>query len=336
MTYSRTRLAAIAVVWIAAAALLGVPSGELSAVAQNTNCGTADDPLNGPPCMFPAEANIGGIVLGTSYLDGDDLTAFDGLSGADTAPNRVDFREEVIGLGLNAVAADDFFIYKSYKFDSTEDGQRRDAYIWASADTAQLSGTSTCGDGSGSEAVGRRTCDLFIETGEAAFGQIDAVGSTPFLLPDVDITAEDYWVIDPQDDTECDILDAVFNGGMCLGLIVDGTLSGDLADVSVEAYDVRIRGHNISAIEASDGTNKVLDLQNAYIETRYEKGQDRVIEQGVPPIDPFGENITRKAALSNDYRCEGNPTQSDPSCVIDSDRKGSTGVGDESYDDIHR
>lgn len=335
MTYSKKRLAVIAVAWLFAALIVGVPV-EFGVDAQNSNCGTAGDPLDGPPCKFPAEANVGGIVLGTSELTGEDLTAFDGVGTSELPPNRVDSSEDVVGLGLNQVDAEDFFIYKSFKFDSDGDGSNdANTYIWAGAETGSLDGTDDCGDGSADEQVGRETCDLFVDVGEVSFGYIEAEGDTPFILPDVDADAEDYWVIDPEDDSECGIFDALLAGAICLELIVDGSLTGNLADVSVEAEDVLIRGHRVSAIEAADGTNKELDLQNVYIETRWRKGGDRA--QNLPFADSVNDpDVTRSAAITNDYRCEGNPTQDDPSCVIDSDRQGWTGVGDESYDDIHR
>lgn len=336
MTYSRKRMALIGLGWVLVALVMvwyGVIPGNMIADAQNTNCASA-------PCMFPAEANIGGIVIGTSSLTGQDLTAWDGVPDATTAPNRVDSSEDVIGLGVNDVAAEDFFIYKSWKYDHPTKSERWNTYVWASADIGELSGTSTCGTGSGDPSDGRSDCDLFVEVGEVSFGNIKATGEVCiFLCVSFDFTAEDYWLIDPQDDTSCGILDALLNDELCLELIKDGSFSGDTADVSVDADDVMIRGHYIEAIEDSSGNNKVLDMQNVYIEMRHRKGDDREVvprpfDQWANPIQ--NSDVTRAAALSNDFRCEGNPTTGDPDCTIDSDRQGFTGVGDESYDDIHR
>lgn len=336
MTYSRKRFAVLAIGWLAVVAVLfwvGALPGDMVADAQNTNC-------DSPPCMFPAEANIGGIVLGTSELTGEDLTGWDDVGTTEVAPNRVDSSDQAIGLGVNDVAAEDFFLYKSWKYDHPTQNERWNTYVWMGSDQGVLSGTNTCGTGSGDSTDGRQDCDLFVEVGEVSFGQIDAVGEVCiFLCVSFDITAEDYWVIDPQDDTECGIFDAVLAGDMCLELIMDGSFAGDTADVSIDAQDVLIRGHSIEAIEDSSGNNKELDLQNVYIEMRHRKGDDRAVvpvpyNQWANPIeDP---DVTRAAALSNDFRCEGNPTQSDPSCEIDSDRQGWTGIGEESYDDIHR
>lgn len=333
MAYSRKRLAVLGIAWVFLALLIGIPL-DMDADAQNTNC-------DFEPCKFPAESNVGGIVLGTSSLSGDDLTAWDGLSNADLPPNRDNIvgtgGEEVIGLGLNDVDADNFFLYKSFKFDSDGDGTNdANTYVWAGAETGSLSGTGTCGTGSGDPSDGRSDCDLFVETGEVSFGQIDAVGEVCILLcTSFDITASEYWVIDPQDDTECGIFDAVLGGNMCLELIVDGSFAGDTADVSVDAEDVLIRGHSISAVEDDSGIDKELDLQDVYIEMRWRKGGDRAQDLGFG--DPINDpDVTRSASITNDYRCEGNPTQSDPSCEIDSNRQGWTGVGEESYDDIHR
>jgi hypothetical protein len=323
--YSRKRLAVMAVFWMAIGGFM-ISAGMVEFGTTASSCSSA-------PCQFPQEANVGGIVLGTDQLTGEGLTTWlggDAPANAELPPGSVDTTEPVAGVGVNGVGADNFFVYKSWKY-QTDGGQNADTYVWINADTGQVSGTSNCGDGSGDASVGRQQCDLFAEAGELAASQItaQALGG---------ISENDYWVRNPEDDT-CGLLETEFGIpvgiNVCLSLVADGSFSGVLAGVlgadEVTIDNLRIRAHRVSAIEAADGSDKELDLQNFYAEMRLGKGEDRAYIAGADPIN--GSDPTSSAAIGLPYLCEGSPDGSGD-CNIPSNRQGDTLFGERSYDDI--
>ena len=238
MVYSRKRLVLIAVFWIAVgvayptlaanSAYFDSPESlDLGIQAQDdSNCYQGSQ--TGPPCQFPTSSNMGGIVLGTSWLNGVDLATWLRRNGADgnsggsvcsdwggegeciltaNAPGRSDSTDVqgtdgeagkvyTAGVGLNQIdPANNFYAYKAWQ--DTEDGQDFATYFYLLSEQASLDGTDTCGgENNGSVAFGRVNCDLFVEVSEFATSEFDAQGSA-FGLVDINLNAQDYWLSRP-------------------------------------------------------------------------------------------------------------------------------------------
>ena len=376
MGYTKRRLTLVAVAWVLAAVLftfvvapnfsyVDSPQSMVAEAATDASCadGNGDPSFDGPPCQFPAEGGMGGIILGTTTLDGNDLATWlssEGAGGgsdlfAPTPPGRVESQEQVAYVGLNSLTVDNFFTYK-YWGDTTPGGEKFNTYFFFTSDTATLDGTDSCAEGeggNGTAARGRETCDLLVEVGEFATGGFDASGSVP-VLGSISLSASDYWLSEPENDN-CGITDTYSLGSgfnsACLGLLESGGKAQDLlSDVTLSLNGLLLRVHRASAIpqprSGQEPVSKVLQLgeagnpnSNVYIEIRQGKGIDRAIVPR-PANRPIGVPLTlqeqgdRASAFSNDYVCRGNPTGiGETDCTIPNSRLGVTGTA---YEDIHR
>lgn len=314
--YSKRRLIYIAVFWFLAGAVVFAMAPTFTAYAQDIRG------CSSPPCMFPAQSNVGGIVLGTENINAQNLIAF-GVGDTDnvfdnTPPVRVLDEEEGIRLGTNDVQADNFFIYKSWNyFDPTvgNQGGSIPVYIWADAETAFITGSSACGDGTAGT-DGSKRCDLVAGTAELSTLELSASADCNGLafdficglVPDT-FNEQDFWTAEPHKD-ECGELGAL-SGTICLGLIGDEPVSlfGVSATVdNVDAVDFMIRSHNLRGVPGDQNVNKLLELDNAYFEIRYGKGEDRINTPDSPNSASFAQPITDTygdAALANPFLCEG-------------------------------
>lgn len=345
-TYSRERLMYIAALWLLAGAVVFAFSPTFTAHAQDVR-GCEE-----PPCMFPAQSNVGGIVLGTDDIVVDDLIAFGvGDTGNPTdltAPDRVWDEEEGIRLGANGVTANDFFIYKEWSyFDPRvgEAGETVPVYIWADATEGQLTGSEECGDGNDGLS-GAENCDLIAGTPEVSTaelvgepGECDGLFFLDLcgLVPDT-LEEEDFWTPEPEED-ECGELGAL-GGDICLGLIGDGPISvfGVTVDGvdQVDALDFMIRSHNLRSVPGpDDNADKEMFLEDAYFEIRYGHGTDRINQPtsdvgGTYFAQPFSTQYG-DAALANDFLCTGGgPTTF---CLPDGDTVGN--IDGIPYDNVH-
>lgn len=319
--YSRKILLYLAVFWLIAGGTVLVLYPTFTAEAQDIR------DCEEPPCMFPAQSNVGGIVLGTDDINVDDLIAFGVGDGSEevvdlTAPDRIWDDEEGIRLGANHVIANDFFIYKEWSYFEPrvgEDGETVPVYIWADAPNAQLTGSPECGDGDGGLS-GAENCDLLAGTAEVSTaylegepGECDGIWFLDLcgLVPDT-LDEEDFWTPEPEED-ECGELGAL-DGDICLGLIGDEPISvfGVTVDGvdEVDALDFMIRSHNLRSVPGpDDDADKEMYLEDAYFEIRYGHGEDRINQPtsdvgGVYFAQPFTTQYG-EAALANDFLCQG-------------------------------
>lgn len=310
-TYSRKRLAFVAGAWLLVGAVAFAVGSPFGAGAQDAaGC-------ESPPCAFPAESNVGGIVLGTDFISGEGLIAFgvgrDPPYTADTPPGSVEPEENQIVLGLNDIDAGQFFIYKSFHYFEPRLNDDVPVYIWANATEARLRGSADeCGDGSRGLG-GADNCDLQAGTSEIStqnlFAEADCDGITCSIVPG-SIEDDEFWAVRPEDDV-CGALGAL-GGDICLGLVRDGGTSAAGATITadtVEAEDFMIRGHEYKAVRGSDGEDKTMSLDDVYVEMRYGVGDDRIntpeSEQNPgdwaqPTFGSFGE-----AAIANNFLCQG-------------------------------
>jgi len=354
--YSKKRLALLAVVWLGLGVVVFGVAPNFSADADPRGCSFA-------PCAFPAESNIGGIVLSTEELVGNNLVSFgyDGDTYYDEAPpERVDTREKNVGLGISDINTGNFTIYKQWYYEDTRTGTQEPAYIWANSPGAKLSSIGTTNNDCGQESVssgsdggweGAESCDLIANVSELSSKYIWANSSCSGFfcccVPDT-FTLSDYHSVRPEDDV-CSATGALA-GNICLGLIKNGgstVLGTTVTSDTVEAYDINIRGHRYRAVNGPNGQNKRLTLNDAYVEIRYGKGFDRINSPESRPDDPegrYGSAVGRnsnwgqpintpfgESALGTDFPCEGGGPNT--FCQIpegrNSDRFG------ESYDNIY-
>ncbi len=335
---------------------LDSPASYFTADATNHNCQPGDE-----PCKFPTEAGVGGIILGTTDLAGEDLATWlsydgDGTSGichdagtcieSELAPGRVDSTETTIGIGLNQIVTADFFAYKGWWDTHHATGEDFHTYFWMGAETAALRGTdnpSECGvvDGDMSYAYGQTKCDLTVEAGEVAVKEFEASGSTTLSIS-IDLEEDDYWLSYPEyDQCSVDIWDT---SATCLGMLESGSDGQDKLDdveVSMDGLFLRVhRGFALPDDGTSPPTTKELELNDVYLEIRHGKGSDTAVvptnlnfpEVGQPISTGTGQD--RVGRLGLDFACEGNPMGTGyEDCFVAAHRQDVTGA---SYEDIHR
>jgi hypothetical protein len=358
--YSKKRLMIIGFVWLVAGTVVFGVAPQFGADADPRGCDVA-------PCAFPAESNVGGIVLGTDQLIGNNLVSF-GYPGGDPGfyyddvpPGRVVDRERNIGLGISDVSTGNFFIYKQWYYFDDRTEAKEPVHIWANATDATLTSIGTtnndCGvsDISNSNGGWERstTCDLVANVSELSskyiYATTDCVsGLFCFAVPG-SLEINNYHAVNPEEDT-CGAIGAL-GGTVCLGLIKNGgssVLGTTVASDRIEAYDLQIRGHEFKAVNGPNGQNKRLTLNNAYIEIRHGKGYDRIYTPDSNPSDPNGnyggtvgsnpdwgqpvDGPTGRSALGVNFPCEGGGPST--FCGIKNGRiQNRQG---ESYDNIYR
>jgi hypothetical protein len=381
MTYSRKRIILVGCLWliagIAGASVYGVP--QVTQIPEADGAAGPEYNCGAPPCQFPAESHVGGIVLGTTYLFGQEATTFgdpsfladqDGGDPEDPGmptplpPDRVDPTDATVGLGVNDLEASKFFLYKSWKYDDPQ-AQNADVYMWINTSSAGIrteGGDTGCGDGSPGFG-GSARCDLLINSGEISTGYLSATltGSLAGFVNPLD--SSEYWIDDPELST-CGIVD-VFSVGLCLELLRDGLVSSfpGINSVTVYLNNFQVRTHYARALP-SGGYNKILELNNGYLEIRHGKGADRSrvypvgnttystsrAQQWADPIEAYGgDDPTERNGVSQGFRCTGGANgdqDCDPSDDPPSPSNTFTGSGDDgdrvggdendgSYDDIH-
>jgi hypothetical protein len=365
MTYSKKRLAVVLFVWLAvgvgAVSVYGLPEVSLVQNAEATHCDTG---LGN--CMFPTEAHRGGIVLGVGSLTGDGATTFNVGGAPDTflPPGRAATTDEAVPLGINNLdPADNFFLYKSWKYEDTSVSpteDNADVYLWIGTSTANLvtesrtdkgdarNPSATCGGGNGF----RDGCDLLVYAGEISSGEFNVrEANIDAVVTDltVDPTASGYWVDDPEQDT-CIGVD-LSGIQVCLSLIEDGSLTGGLLkSIDLVLYNFMARTHYAQAVQspASDGGgteyDKLLTIKDGYLEIRHGKGADRsrVLDATNPgfgaddwqnPVERTGDE-TYRHGVGQGFECDGNP-DGDGDCSPGQKPTGGT-ESQGSYDDVHR
>lgn len=339
--YSRKRLLVLAAVWLLAGAAVLTFTSLFVSTADDRGC-------FGPPCQFPAEYNVGGIVLATDELAGEDLKTFgyDG-NGPDNgyyvdpvAPGRVINRERMVGLGVNQVTSGHMIIYKPWYYYDSRTRQKEKVYIWANATSASLSGSAGCGNGENSW-TGAFRCDLVANTSELSAREMYVTTSCSSwfcgFVPS-SMSPTDYHEPNVEVDT-CSGFDGL-GGDVCLSLIKDGgtTVSGTTVTVdTVDAWDIAIRGHTFSARRGDQGNDKKMVLNNAYLEIRYGEGYDRakvpVSQSG--GADDWAQPIQTqygKGALAVSHTCTGGGPDTD--CSIKQGRIQSA-QPPAAYDNVH-
>lgn len=335
--YSRKRLILIAVAWVCLAAAAFALSHGFGAAADDRGCGVN----SGPPCAWPAENNIGGITLGTSRLQGQNLVTF-GFDGntytEEVAPGRVTSSEEQVGLGISDITTPNMIIYKPWYYFDQRAGSQVPVYIWANATGATLSGSSQCGDGTNGW-DGAKTCDLLANTSEIYTGELTAETSCDSSVCSVvpgTLTINNFWAVRPEDDT-CGDLEAL--SSPCLAALSDGgtCVAGTcVTSDSIDGRAVFIRSHNYEAVRGPQGVDKELSLDNIYLEIRYSKGFDRAQTPGDPSgtFPQWAQPVTGstgQAALSTEAECTGGGPNTD--CSIPSGR--ASDIAGMTYDNIH-
>jgi hypothetical protein len=345
---------------MAAASVYGLPDNPFTQDAEASHC---DDGVG--RCMFPTEAHRGGIVLGVGRLSGQGATTFNvgGAPGAYLPPGRSATTDESVPLGINNLdPADNFFLYKTWKYDDTSvspNEANADVYIWIGTTTANLvtesrttagearDPSATCGGGNGF----RDGCDLLAYSGEISAGEFNVREATINAGIDFTVspTAQGYWVDDPEQDT-CTGVD--FSGiQICLSLIEDGSLTGSvLKSIDLVLYNFMTSTHYAQAVQSpanQGGTteyDKLLTIEDGYLEIRHGKGNDRsrVLDATNPgfgaadwqqPAERAGDE-TFKHGVGQGFDCEGGP-DGDQDCSPGQKPTGGT-EADGSSDDIHR
>lgn len=332
--YSRKRLALLAVGWLAMAGAAMVLSSGFGAVADDRGC-------TGSPCAFPAENNVGGIIMGTARLQGNSLTAF-GFDGnsyyEDTPPGRVDPVEEQIGIGISGITTPNMIIYKAWYYQDPRVADDVPVHIWANATSATLtSDTVDCGNGNNGWG-GAKRCDLIANTSEIYTGYLEATtdcfsGAACSVVPD-SLTVTDFWAVNPEDD-QCGDFEAL--NSPCLQAMRDGgacVLTTCVRTDNVDGQEVFIRSHNIQAVRGSLGQDKQMLLNGLYLEMRYGKGFDRAHTPGSPRDAVWAQPNTfanGRAAFSTSGECTGGGPNTD--CTIDANRNAD--IDGMSYDNVH-
>jgi hypothetical protein len=305
--YSKKRLAILGILWIGVGVVMFGSAPNFAVDADPRGCSFS-------PCAFPAENNIGGIILSTEELIGNNLVSF-GYDGGtyydETPPGRVDPREKNVGLGISDITTGNFSIYKQWYYQDDRTGNQEPVYIWANAPSADLTSIGTtnseCGVSSSSESSGgweeARKCDLLANVSELSSKYIFATSSCSGLfcgfVPDT-FSLNNYHAVRPEDDT-CAATGALA-GNICLGLIKNGgstVLGTTVTSDRIEGYDINIRGHQYRAVNGPNGQNKRLTLNDAYLEIRYGKGFDRINSPESNPDDPNGNYASAVGKNSN-------------------------------------
>jgi len=340
-TYSRRRLLIIATLWMIAGSVVLAFSPVFLASADDRGC-------FGPPCAFPAENNVGGIILGSDELAGQDLVTFgyDG-NGPDSgyyvdpvSPDRVINRERMVGVGINDVTSGNFIVYKPWHYFDTRTREEEEVYVWANATSAELTGSSECGDGSDGW-DGAFRCDLVANASELSARELFVTTSCSSwfcgFVPD-SFSPTDYHEPNVEEDT-CGAFDGL-GGDVCLSLISDGgtSVAGTTVTAdSVDAFDIMIRAHTISAKRGDQSNDKQLTLNNAYLEMRYGEGFDRAkvpVSQSGGAADWAQPIQTQygKGAVSVSHTCQGGGP--DTSCNI-KDGRVTDVEPPATYDNVH-
>jgi hypothetical protein len=194
-------------------------------------------------------------------------------------------------LGVNNVEAENFTIYKQWSYFDTrvgDGGDIVDVYIWADAQRATLSSTSSnaCGNGD-SSLTGSTDCDLLAGASELSTHYLYAnddcsSNSCGFLSRPVD--GNELWIVRPQDD-DCSALAAGLSGNVCFGLVDDDDSSGTINVIGgttvttnyVQSSEFLHRTHNLRSLPGPQaGDNKQMSIENPYFEIRYGVGADRI------------------------------------------------------------
>lgn len=289
--YSHARLLALAVLWLIAGAVTVAATGGFVAVAEDPRG------CESPPCAYPAQANVGGIILGTDFMDAADLIA----AGVDedppltmpTPPGRALEEENIVVLGTNDVQAENFMIYTTWYYFDDRVADDVPVYLWINSESASMTGSGECGDGN-DDLGGFDRCDLqaFISETSAdhIFAEVDCSGWFSSWCPDYS-GLQQLWVVQPEDDTCPTTLDLSF---LCLGLMPDGGVSVMTVNAQigqVATTDFMVRAHRLAGVQDDfEEANKRMTLDNVYMEIRYGKGEDRRFTPS-GAVDSMGDHI---------------------------------------------
>ncbi len=340
MTCSHRRLVALAALWLVFGVVAFAASGGFAAVAQD------DRGCSSPPCAFPAESNMGGILLGTDDLSGDDLVSFgyDGNSYVyPTAPDRAEDTTEVVGLGINQITTGQFYVFKSWYYDDSRSSQRVPVNVWIDAESADLSGSSQCGNGN-SGFGGSANCDLLAYPTELAAREMQVTtscSSTVWIGCAVvpgSFNPSEYHSVNIEQDT-CSAFDGL-GGDVCLSLISDGgtCVAGVCVEAdSVDAQDISIRAPYYRAQKGSDNTDKVMTLNDAYLEIGYGHGFDRVNVMTSTHGSDWQQNVDApygESAVGVSFLCQGGGP--DTNCNLKSGRGVDSTSPWRKYDNVHQ
>jgi len=212
MTYSKKRITALCLVWIAAGGVVftgstdvvenplkdldkieGVDNPLLEKAIGANNANDNSCPNDDGPCAYPAENYNGGIVLGASFLDAANggLTYFNPDSGSGSAgdeqvdtkwfpPNAVDRPDNpqpAVTVGLDVDEVSDFFLFKTWKTGGSVPNHD-DVYTFIQTDSATLDGPSpNNNDGCRSSEYKKQHCDLVAKVNELSAGGLCFGGS---------------------------------------------------------------------------------------------------------------------------------------------------------------
>lgn len=339
--HSRKRLVLIGCVWfVVGVGVFVVAPVFVSQAQDDRGCSTA-------PCAFPAENNMGGIILGTDELAGEDLVSF-GYDGTNyvypTPPGREETQESVIGLGINQVTTGQFFVYKSWYYHDSRAGEDVPVHIWINANDATLSGSNDCGSGSNGWG-GSNNCDLLAYVSELSADEMqvttscDNGGVWDGCLPvPGSFSPQDYHEPNIEDDT-CSAFDGL-GGDVCLSLISDGgtcVATTCVSADSVDAWDITIRAPYYEATKGTDNEDKTMSMSDAYLEIRYGKGFDRATAftsaQFTDWQQPY-DGTYGDAALSVPHTCQGGGPNTD--CSIQAGRVTDESGNRRTYDNVHQ
>lgn len=307
--YSRKRLLSIAMVWMLAAVATFLVAPSFSAAADPFGCDSA-------PCQFPGQANVGGIVLASDFLEADDLITYGVYEPSpvtveeQTPPGRVSDLEVGARLGVNNVEASNFTIYKSWSYYDRRVDDTVDVYIWSDADRTSLTGpTDDCGDDT-SPLTGSTECDLVAGVSELATHHIyaaDDCGGSGLACGIINrpVDSDNLWVARPEND-DCPALPTGLAGDVCFGLVDDDPASGTAgllginAEVTtdfVQSSEYLHRTHNLRSVNGGNG-NKEVNLENPYFEMRYGVGADRINRPTSSPNKPWDGDAEPPASPS--------------------------------------